>query len=520
MKTISNLNNYKSILLTNLEIPKFCDNLWNFFKTLDNSLIYLQICLYDADIEEFSEIINFGEAQHFQNSKQINELLNQFENQEMCLLNDQSYWITLKRNEIILATLILNKLNNITLNQLKDIILEYPLTNAFTNVIEFNELKQDTIRYRTRYEDLENQNLQQIEDTRNLITQLELDERLKIERAHHDKIIYSISSKVANYEEINDVALAIVNLIGTEYGLDTCILILNNENDHNQNSLYEYKALSKNSLINHLNLPEGKSLINIFLNLKSPQEFYNINGLQNFENVFLNNLDLIGSLVIPIISGDATQGVLIFKFKNPLHNWTIEQMTRLTTLSGILGVTLTNAYLRNVIKQQAITDGLTGIYNRRSFNESLAKEFERAKRYQETLTLIIIDLDFLKKINDTYGHKVGDAAIKGIGTVLKTNSRTNDFCARYGGEEFCVLLPNTDTEMAAQIAQRIRILINEIQIEGPGVISASLGVASYPIHASDSDSLFNKADEALYEAKKTGRNKVIIANNNQITKSE
>src|SRR5262249_48031964 len=119
--------------------------------------------------------------------------------------------------------------------------------------------------------------------------------------------------------------------------------------------------------------------------------------------------------------------------------------------------------------------------------------------------------DYLKRINDTYGHKTGDDAIKSIAHVMSQSSRAIDLCARYGGEEFCLLLPNTDLALAQQISERLRKLISETYIEGPGSISASIGVASFPIHAMDPETLFLQADAALYEAKLGGRNRVCIA---------
>jgi diguanylate cyclase (GGDEF)-like protein len=151
------------------------------------------------------------------------------------------------------------------------------------------------------------------------------------------------------------------------------------------------------------------------------------------------------------------------------------------------------------------------VANRRSFNEMLVREFERAKRYGEPLSLVVIDLDHLKKINDTFGHQTGDEAIKQIGATLKQSCRSVDSPARYGGEEFCLLLPNTGVDMAKELAERVRRLINEVDIQGPGKISASLGVSTFPLHADNADSLFQRADEALYVAKQSGRNQVSVA---------
>ena len=186
-------------------------------------------------------------------------------------------------------------------------------------------------------------------------------------------------------------------------------------------------------------------------------------------------------------------------------------MSMIDSLADHLAVAIENAELHRELEKQAVTDGLTGVANRRSFNEALEREFERAKRYSQDLSLIVVDLDFLKKINDTYGHMTGDEAIKSIGHVLAQSSRSTDITARYGGEEFCVLLPNTDIGMAEQLGERLRRLIADTHVEGPGNLSASLGVASYPLHAGSPDMLFLRADEALYQAKQDGRNCIRVA---------
>jgi diguanylate cyclase (GGDEF)-like protein len=204
-------------------------------------------------------------------------------------------------------------------------------------------------------------------------------------------------------------------------------------------------------------------------------------------------------------------GVLFLQDCVQPRDWSIDDVSMIGSLADNLSVAIENAELHQERERQAVTDGLTGVANRRSFNENFTREFERARRYGETLSLVMIDLDFLKKINDTYGHQAGDEAIKMIGKMLRQSSRSIDTAARYGGEEFCLLLPNTEIDMAEQLADRLRRLINEEQIEGPGRISASLGVASYPLHADNEEALFQRADEALYAAKQGGRNQVKVA---------
>ncbi len=193
------------------------------------------------------------------------------------------------------------------------------------------------------------------------------------------------------------------------------------------------------------------------------------------------------------------------------REFSIDDTALLGSLADLLCVAIENADLHEEREQQAVTDGLTGVANRRHFNEMFAREFERARRYDQPLALIIADLDFLKKVNDTHGHQAGDEAIKAIARVMRESSRSIDLTARYGGEEFCLLLPNTDLDMAGQMAERIRKLINEQHLEGVGSISASIGVAGFPVHATEAEELFQQADAALYRAKQEGRNRVCIA---------
>ena len=134
-------------------------------------------------------------------------------------------------------------------------------------------------------------------------------------------------------------------------------------------------------------------------------------------------------------------------------------------------MSITIADLFQAVREQAVTDALTGLYNRRYFEEALEKEVQRAKRQQQPFSVIGIDLDFLKKINDTYGHFYGDLAIKTIANVLKSNARSVDVPARIGGEEFNVLLPGISSEGAMIAAERIRKSIEHVEIETIGHIT-------------------------------------------------
>lgn len=158
-------------------------------------------------------------------------------------------------------------------------------------------------------------------------------------------------------------------------------------------------------------------------------------------------------------------------------------------------------------------DGLTGVYNRRTFDIILADEFDRASRYGRELSLLVMDIDHFKQVNDTYGHVAGDQILIEFAQEISKQLRGVDLLARYGGEEFVVILPETSMEMALLIAERIRKSIEEQQYQANDDIiriTTSAGVCSYPDQANTAEELIHHADSALYEAKQTGRNRVSV----------
>jgi diguanylate cyclase (GGDEF)-like protein len=165
------------------------------------------------------------------------------------------------------------------------------------------------------------------------------------------------------------------------------------------------------------------------------------------------------------------------------------------------------------VNNMAITDPLTGLFNRRRFSEVLSSEFERAKRYDTPFSLAMLDIDFFKKVNDTYGHDVGDTVLKGVAGVLLNSLRKIDTAARFGGEEFMVILPNTEKANAVIVAERIRQSIEQATFSGVDrPVTASIGIASMPDSGIDQeDKVIRCADIALYQAKQTGRNRVLTA---------
>lgn len=169
--------------------------------------------------------------------------------------------------------------------------------------------------------------------------------------------------------------------------------------------------------------------------------------------------------------------------------------------------------LRAQLQEQAIRDPLTGLFNRRFFSETLEKETAQAVRDNSPLSFIILDIDFFKKINDTYGHKCGDFVLQTFAKFLSDNVRTADLLCRFGGEEFVILMPNASTESAYERAEVLRRQFEAMNIdfENQNIKSTfSAGVATFPNHSTSSEAVLSLADQALYQSKANGRNRVTV----------
>jgi diguanylate cyclase (GGDEF)-like protein len=200
---------------------------------------------------------------------------------------------------------------------------------------------------------------------------------------------------------------------------------------------------------------------------------------------------------------------------------------------AVLGFTLLalRRMMRTADRLSSVTrhsrlDGMTGLFNRGHFRERLARELERRRRYDGPLSLLMIDIDDFKRINDTHGHPLGDEVIVCIGETLKVLSRATDVPGRYGGEEFMALLPETDAEGAMQVAERLRaeIASRPVRVDGtaPITITVSIGVATCPagVDTPELDELIGRADTALYESKRGGRDRVTRYTFGQVRSSD
>ncbi len=226
-------------------------------------------------------------------------------------------------------------------------------------------------------------------------------------------------------------------------------------------------------------------------------------------------------LVVPMLLRDKVIGTLFLRTSRIDHVFSDNEVRLLNAIGTASANALYNAFLFEQIEDEktrleklSITDYLTGVYNIRYFYHRSIEEFSRSERYNLPASCLMLDIDHFKKINDTYGHKVGDKVLKEFAQVLKKGIRKSDVLARYGGEEFILLLPQTPPEGAFKEAERLRIMIgrhNFKYLKGRKKISVSIGIANYPHdNVKEHEDLITFADDALFKAKNSGRNKVVI----------
>ena len=226
-----------------------------------------------------------------------------------------------------------------------------------------------------------------------------------------------------------------------------------------------------------------------------------------------SKLEIGSSACIPLKAGKRVMGILMLasnnekKFNPSLATDFVER------LSSRLAIAIENLTIRSQLEKVSRTDQLTGLYNRRSLAELLPLEFERAKRYRHPLSIVMIDLDDFKKINDQYGHGAGDLILSSMGEILLDNTRRNDAVIRYGGDEFLILMPHTDQQQARIVATKILEKTAKTEIPLAENVKAacaiSVGLATFPAAGIETpEELLNQADQNLYAAKKEGKGKI------------
>jgi diguanylate cyclase (GGDEF)-like protein len=228
---------------------------------------------------------------------------------------------------------------------------------------------------------------------------------------------------------------------------------------------------------------------------------------------WVDTFSLKSLALYPLVHREKAVGIMaVDSFQDFVH-FPPEEVETLSAIAGQAAVIIENARLHEQVRQQAIADPLTGLYNHRHLHERLEQEMARAKRGRRSVAVMMIDVDGLKVINDTCGHRVGDEALKLLASVLQSSCRTEDVVGRYGGDEFMVILPEADTAEAERISERIQANLAARCLEGEGKdvcvpFRLSMGVACYPGDATVMHELVDAADSALYRSKQQGGGRI------------
>lgn len=246
--------------------------------------------------------------------------------------------------------------------------------------------------------------------------------------------------------------------------------------------------------------------------LKNKEKMY-FSDVRNYRSPMPFKTKSIGSIfLLPLLYERELLGILVL-LMDKRDALSPQQRELLEVLCNQASASLANAKFHAEIERLAISDGLTGLFNHRHFQERLTQEMRRLERLTGSLAVLILDIDYFKRVNDTYGHPVGDAVLKGVADIISTTIREIDIAARYGGEEFAIILPGTEARGAMKMAERLRKTIMEEKYSGEGDtfrVTVSIGVSAYPDGVKSKEELIDRADKALYHAKRAGRNQCML----------
>jgi diguanylate cyclase (GGDEF)-like protein len=329
--------------------------------------------------------------------------------------------------------------------------------------------------------------------------------RLLQEQAGREIAINRIATAIRNSLELDSVLQTTVNEVGHALNLQHCALRIEGEP-------------GKESLTNCYFRDGAGSANAEEAELMADLDAYSVRLAGRYKNYVLdgrnetdaNSQNIHPLAAVPLIYQKRFMGTLLVRSDDSTRVWQENEVLLLRTVADQVTVAVNHARLFSQMQQQALTDGLTGCFNRRSFEMQLERDLHMATRMRLPLSLILLDLDNFKRVNDTFGHEVGDVVLRQLAEGLRDELRGVDTAARYGGEEFAVILPQAGMDGALIVAERLRHRIEQMEVPGVGHVTASLGIATFPQHASSRDTLVVAADRALYNAKNSGRNCVCV----------
>ena len=326
----------------------------------------------------------------------------------------------------------------------------------------------------------------------------------------HRQTLLSFTSKMGNILNLDQLTTEMLQALSKAIRISRAVLLFEDPGSSLYTVRYVYPE-TKDKLHGEFSLSFDSPVVmwlqkeSQILTLKQIESAPQFKALWEAEKESLYNSHL--EVFCPLKSHGKLVGILGLSKKHSKQMFSQEDIELVMSVANQAGVIVENAQLYSQAMTWAITDGLTRLYNHRYMHECLDKEIARGTRFGTTFSIIMIDLDFFKTYNDTYGHLAGDDVLSSIGKCIQASIRTVDMAFRYGGEEFAAILPETATEGAYLVAERIREKIEEKVFFGRTSITASLGIASWPNDGVTKEQMLDSADKALYTAKGTGRNR-------------
>jgi len=322
--------------------------------------------------------------------------------------------------------------------------------------------------------------------------------RLLQEQAEREVAVSRIAAAIRNSIELDRILLTAAHEIGRTLNAKCCAVQV--EGHLVRETLAEYYYSVKGGASQETKMELLADIERLRSNLPHSPTTWVVDGDDDFDN------QCSAKAAVPLTYKGNFVGLLLVHSADPSHVWADNELLLLHTVADQLTVAVNQAHMQ----EQALTDGLTGCYNRRSFELQLERDLHLATRMRQPLSLIMMDLDRFKRINDRAGHDIGDVALRIVAESLHAELRAVDSAARFGGDEFAVILPQAGADGALVVAERLRKRIADTEVPGFGLITASFGLATFPAHASSRDTLVVAADRALYNSKHTGRNRVSL----------
>jgi len=334
--------------------------------------------------------------------------------------------------------------------------------------------------------------------------------RKKIYDLHN---IFDVSLELHSILDLNRLANStLLSLIG-QFSCKSALFLHNLRKNEQRLNVLNSKGIYKTEIEN-LKIEKSDVLFNYleknsdpFLLNKIPKALKNSKAIEELKNIEME-------IISPVHIHKKEMALLCLGERVKNKKYTDNELEVLTTVSNIVSIAVSNAFLYDEVVQLSYTDGMTELHNYRYFEMRLNEEIIRHSRTKQEVSLIILDVDYFKNYNDTLGHPAGDEVLRQLALILKDTVRENDIVSRYGGEEFAVILPGNGIDGTSILAERLRANVenhhfpNE-EIQPKGKLTISVGTATLPAHADDAKDLIHKADTALYSAKKSGRNRVV-----------